>query len=131
MDMTIRFSGNKRVDAEYAGMTIQTDQPVRGGGDNSAPAPFTLFLASIGTCAAFYVLDFCQRRQIPTEGIGIVQKMEQDPATHLISSILIEITLPETFPAQYKNAVISSAKLCAVKKHLENPPQIEVKIRES
>lgn len=128
MDMTIRFSGNKRVDAEYGGMTIETDQPVRSGGDGSAPAPFTLFLASIGTCAAYYILDFCQHRQIPTEGIHIVQKMEQDPATRLISGIHIEVTLPETFPQQYKNAVVSAAKLCAVKKHLEHPPLIDVKV---
>ncbi len=126
MDMNIIFSGNKRVDAEYMGIVIQTDQPVRAGGDGSAPAPFTLFLASIGTCAAYYVLDFCQHRQIPTDGIKITQKMEQDSASRLIRRIHLEIQLPVSFPAQYKKAVLNSAKLCAVKKHLETPPEIVV-----
>ena len=54
MDMKVYFPGGKRVYADYGGFTIETDQPARGGGDDSAPAPFDLFLASIGTCAGIY-----------------------------------------------------------------------------
>jgi uncharacterized OsmC-like protein len=61
MDMKIYFPGNKRVYANYGGFTIETDQPARGGGDDSAPAPFDLFLASIGTCAGIYALNSMQR----------------------------------------------------------------------
>ena len=111
MDMKIRFCGNKRVDAEYGGITVSTDQPVRAGGDGSAPSPFTLFLASIGTCSAFYVLDFCQHRQISTEGIEISQKMELDPDSRMIKKIVIEIVLPEDFPEQYRRAVRKSKSL--------------------
>ena len=46
--MTVSFPGGKRVDAEYGGFTIRTDQPPQGGGEGSAPPPFDLFLASIG-----------------------------------------------------------------------------------
>ena len=51
MEMVISFPGGKRVDAEFGGMVIQTDQPPQGGGEGSAPTPFALFLASMGTCA--------------------------------------------------------------------------------
>ena len=68
MDMEIFFPGNKKVSANYRGFRIDTDQPVGAGGDGSAPAPFDLFLASIGTCAGIYVLQFLQQRGLPTEG---------------------------------------------------------------
>ena len=68
MDMQIYFPGGKRVYADYGGFTIETDQPARGGGDDSAPAPFDLFLASIGTCAGIYALGFMQQRGIDPEG---------------------------------------------------------------
>ena len=64
MDMTATFPGNKRVDAQYKGFIIRTDQSAANGGDSSAPAPFDLFLASIATCAGIYVLEFCQHRSI-------------------------------------------------------------------
>ena len=95
-------------------------------GEGAAPAPFDLFLASIGTCAGIYVLGFCQQRGIDAAGIELVQSMEFDPVKRMISKINLEIKLPDSFPEKYKNAVMQTAGLCAVKKHLENPPEFNV-----
>ncbi len=126
MDMEISFPGGKKVDANFKGFTIKTDQPLYGGGENSAPAPFDLFLASIGTCAGIYVLSFCQQRNIPTENIKIVQKLLPDEMGRGIGTIVLEIQVPKNFPEQYKDAVIRSADLCAVKKYMHNPPKFNI-----
>ncbi len=126
MEMEITFPGGARVDANFGGMTVKTDQPVQGGGQGSAPTPFATFLASIGTCAGIYVLGFCQQRGIPTNGIKIVQRMQSDRTTGLVGQIDLEIQLPPDFPEKYKTAVIRSAEQCAVKKHLEHPPTFNV-----
>jgi len=125
-EFIIDFPGGARVDAHFGPYTIKTDQLPVAGGQDSAPAPFSLFLASIGTCAGIYVLSFCRQRGVPTEGIRIVQRMENNPATRMISKIELEIQLPPEFPEKYKDAVIRAADQCAVKKHLENPPQFDV-----
>ena len=122
MEMEITFPGGARVDANFGGMTVKTDQPPVA----SAPTPFATFLASIGTCAGIYVLGFCQQRGIPTGGIKIVQRMHTDRMTGLVGQIDLEIQLPPDFPAKYKDAVIRSAEQCAVKKHLEHPPTFNV-----
>jgi ribosomal protein S12 methylthiotransferase accessory factor len=126
MEMEITFPGGARVDANFGGMTVMTDQPVQGGGQGSAPTPFATFLASIGMCAGIYVLGFCQQRGIPTNGIKIVQRMQSDRMTGLVGQIDLEIQLPPDFPEKYKTAVIRSAEQCAVKKHLEHPPTFNV-----
>jgi putative redox protein len=125
-EYVIDFPGGARVDAHYGPFTIQTDQPPAGGGEGSAPMPFTLFLASLGTCAGIYVLGFCRQRGLPTEGISLVQSVSRNPATHMVDKISLEIHLPPGFPEKYKDAVIRVAEQCAVKKHLENPPQMTV-----
>ncbi len=122
MEMEITFPGGARVDANFGGFTIKTDQPPVA----SAPTPFATFLASIGTCAGIYVLGFCQQRGISTQGIKIVQRMHTDRMTGLVGQIDLEIQLPPDFPAKYKDAVIRSAEQCAVKKHLEHPPVFSV-----
>jgi putative redox protein len=126
MEMEISFPGGKRVDASSNGFLIKTDQPAQGGGDGSAPTPFSLFLASIGTCAGIYVLGFCQQRGIPTDGIRIRQSTEYDPMTRMIARVNLDIDLPEDFPERYAPALIRSAELCAVKKHLERPPEFAI-----
>lgn len=121
MDMEIVFPGGAQVDAVMpGGMVITTNQ------DGSAPAPFSLFLSAIGTCAGIYVLSFCKQRGLPTEGLRIVQRNRTSPVTRMIESVELDIQLPADFPEQYKDAVIRSANLCAVKKHLESPPQFDV-----
>ena len=124
--MKISFPGGKRVQAEYRGLIIQTDQSEASGGDGSAPSPFDLFLASIGTCAGIYVSNFCRQRNISTDKIRLRQSMERDPMTRMVRRISLEIDLPADFPKQYTQALIRSASLCAVKKHLEKPPEFEI-----
>lgn len=126
MDMKITFPGNRKVAAEFDGRVLLTDQPVEAGGDGSAPAPFDLFLASLGTCAGIFVLSFCKKRDIPTEGLEIVQRAEWDEAAHRVSKVTLRITLPEGFPEKYRDSVISTANLCTVKKHLAAPPAFEI-----
>jgi ribosomal protein S12 methylthiotransferase accessory factor len=126
MEMEITFPGGARVDANFGGFSVKTDQPIQGGGSGSAPTPFATFLGSIGTCAGIYVLGFCNQRGIPTDGIKIVQRMHSDRSTGLIGQIDLDIQLPMDFPEKYKSAVIRSAEQCAVKKHLEHPPKFNV-----
>ena len=126
MEMTIEFPGGAKVDAHVGKFTIKTDQPVIGGGQDSAPSPFTVFLASIGACAGIYVLGFCQQRGIPTQGLRIIQRTHSDPATGMVGKIELEIQVPSTFPEKFLPSLVRSAELCAVKKHLENPPKFDV-----
>ncbi len=126
MKLKVTLSGGKKVTAHYKGYEIVTDQPENQGGEGSAPAPFDLFLASIGTCAGIYVQSFCERRDIPYEGIEITQSMETNPETRLPSRFNLEIILPEDFPEKYKNSVVQAAELCLVKKTIANAPEFHV-----
>jgi len=117
MEMVIDFPGGAGVDAHMGGIRVKTNQ------DGSDPAPFALFLASIGTCAGIYVLSFCQQRSLPTDGIQILQRLRHNPMSRMVENIDLEIQVPASFPEEYHEALVRSANLCAVKKHLEKPPQ--------
>ena len=125
--MSVRFPGGKRVTAEYGGFTVQTDQPVEAGGQGSAPPPFDLFLASIGTCAGIYVKGYCDARGIDTEGLRMEMQVEREPDGKRVARLVLEIHLPPGFPEKHRDAVVRAADLCAVKKHILNPPAFEVR----
>lgn len=122
----ISFPGGKKVEAHFKNFTIHSDQPVEEGGNDAGPTPFEYFLASIGMCAGFYVLSFCQSRSIPTDHISITQTVNRHRTTHLVEKIVLDINLPHTFPAKYKSAIIHSAQTCSVKKFLDAPPEIQI-----
>jgi ribosomal protein S12 methylthiotransferase accessory factor len=121
--MTVDFPGGKKVTAHYDGFDIATDQGVDSGGQGTAPEPYDLFLASLATCAGYYVLKFCEGRDISTDGVSINQSWERDGQKKLVG-ITIRIQVPPNFPAKYHKALVRAANTCAVKKTLADPPQI-------
>ena len=130
MEMKIVSDGGKKVNALYKGFIIKTDQSKEYGGDESEPEPFDMFLASIGTCAGINVIVFCQRRDIPAENIEVILLFKRNQKTNMIEKIKIEIHLPADFPEKYKNAVKRTVDLCAVKRHMINPPEFEINIKQ-
>ena len=129
--MEVTFDGGKVITAHINGHIIRTDQPEKIGGTNTAPTPFDLFLAAIGTCAGIYVKSFCDMRKIPTEGIKIVQNADYNQETGLPTNIQIEIQLPESFPEKYINAVVNVAEQCKVKNTIKSQPKITVNASKS
>lgn len=125
--MTVAFPGGKRVDASYGKFEIFTDQCVDSGGDESAPEPFDLFLASLATCAGIYVLGFCQKRNIPYQGIRLTQSWDRDEKSKRLTKVRISIEVPAGFPEKYHDALVRVANQCAVKKTIENPPEFDVR----
>ena len=127
MEMVIRFPGKKKVSAEFDGFTVLTDQPTEAGGDGSAPAPFDLFFASLGTCAGIFVLSFCQKR-------GIDRRPRDPPDADgtrpsIWSPRSFSRSPPGGFPEKYRDSLIRSVELCTVKRHLQTPPRFEVLLR--
>jgi putative redox protein len=126
MEYDIFFAGGKKINARYNGFTIATDQPVEDGGENSAPTPFDYFLASIGTCAGFYTLSFCNTREIPTDGIHLKLKSVYSEEKGRLETVQIHIHLPPDFPEKYRKTLIRVVDQCSVKKAILNPPAFEV-----
>lgn len=128
MRMQITFPGGARVAANYKGHDIETDQPLRAGGGGTAPAPFDYFLASIGTCAGYYVKSFLDQRQIPAEGVRVGLETVKSSETKRIEEIRIRVAVPEGFPRKYERALVKAVDLCSVKRHILEPPRFSTTV---
>ena len=128
--MVLTFPGGVAVNAEWKGHLIRTDQPEKSGGEDAAPSPFDLFLASIATCVGFYVVQFCRSREIDTSDLEVRMTLAKDETTRLVSTIDIDISLPDGFPDKYRDAVLRAADQCTVKRHLADPPEIRLTLGE-
>ena len=129
LEINVSFPGGMRVDAEVAGFTIHTDQSPAGGGEGSAPEPYTLFLASLAACAGAYVNGFCRNRDIPTDRIRLTQTHEFDPVARRLSKVSIDIVVPPDFPERYLGALQRVADKCAVKRVILDGPEFSIESR--
>lgn len=124
-ELRVTFPGGRRVNAELGGRTIATDQPPEAGGEGSAPEPFALFAASIGTCAGFYALAFCQSRGLDTTGLALRQRLRFEDRR--LAAVEIDVDLPPGFPEKYREALLRAVDGCKVKKAIQAAPEIVVR----
>lgn len=129
MELQVTLDGDSRVSTRIGNHTIQTDQPLKSGGQDSAPAPFDLFVASIATCAGYFVQSYCRNKQIPTDGIDIRLRTRRDPETKKITAFVTTITLPPGLPPQLHKTLERVAAQCAVTKAIENRPEFLIESR--
>jgi ribosomal protein S12 methylthiotransferase accessory factor len=125
-ELKVIFGDNYKIDVDYKGFTVKTDQPVHDGGDGTAPSPFDYFLVSLAACAGYYALAFCRERKIPVEGLGVTMTTERGEASKMIDKISIAVKAPAGFPEKYRAALVKSVDHCTVKAHMMRPPQFEV-----
>lgn len=127
MGIRVFFPGNKKVYADLGNYIVETDQPVRGGGDGTAPSPYELFLSSLATCAGIFVKGFCDSRGIDASNIELIQNLEWDPIKQVPNLINIDIKVPTDFPAKYYDALVNVVNQCTVKRTIYEQPKFTVK----
>jgi putative redox protein len=128
-ELVVKFGDGLKVDVEYKGFVVKTDQPAREGGGGTAPSPFDLFLVSLAACAGFYALAFCRERKISVDGLGLTMSTEKGEASKMIDKITIAVDLPADFPEKYRAALVKAIDHCTVKAHILRPPQFEIATR--
>ena len=126
MEFKVTLEGGKRVATRVGDHLIMTDQPTKHGGADSAPAPYDLFIASIGTCAGFYIQSYCENKGIDSSGIEITLGLKRDPETKKISGFVTKIHVPQDLPKKLYPALRKVAEQCAVKKTIMNNPEFIV-----
>jgi putative redox protein len=126
--LEVSFPGGKRVDIAVGDHKVPTDQSVKAGGEASAPEPFALFLASIAGCAGIYALNFCQSREISTEGLSLSLDWERSEQQRLDAKVRLQLRLPAGFPEKYRNGILKAMDQCTVKKYIQNPPAFTAEI---
>lgn len=126
MELSINLEGGKKVSTTIGNHRIMTDQSVKDGGEDSAPAPYDLFMASIGTCAGFYVQAYCQSKGIDPSGITITLQPKRDTANKKTVGFITTIRLPKALPEKLYPALKKVAEQCAVKKTIMSNPEFIV-----
>lgn len=126
MRMEISFPGGTAVDARFKGHTVRTDQPERAGGRDTGPSPFDLFLASLGTCTGYYAARFCELKGIDPRRLSLSLETVRDAERKRLGKVHVELKLPPDFPEKYRKAIVRAADQCAVKRHILEPPELEV-----
>ena len=128
MEANIRYVDGVKFEAESRGHRVVCDQPLDNAGADAGMSPPEFLLASLGTCAAFYALQYLRTRSLPVAGLEVRVTAEKALQPARLGSFRIAVVVPN-LEAKHQEGVLRAVKACLVHNTLLHPPSIETVIQ--
>lgn len=125
--MSVRYEGGERYEIAAGEHRVLVDQPVDAGGEDLAPTPTELFVASLASCIAFYAGRYLTRHGWSREGLGVsvTYRMATDRPAR-VTDIHLTVRVPDGLPAQRWPALQAVVEHCTVHNSLTTPPTVRI-----
>lgn len=114
-----------RLRVTVRGHELYTDQPVQDGGEDTAPTPTELFVASLGACVCFYAERFLRRQGLSTEGLKVFCDYSWGEKPHRVGSVHMVVEAPGLSDTK-KEAFTRVIEHCTVHNSLHTPPDVNI-----
>jgi putative redox protein len=128
MEVTVEHVGAVQFEIKARQHTIASDQPAENGGFDEGMTPPELFLASLGSCAAFYAAAYLRQRGLATEGTRVHVHAEKAKNPARVDNIRIDVDLPVDCEQRDREGVDRAVHNCLIHNTLLHPPTIEIAI---
>src|ERR1022692_1954600 len=104
--MSVRFVAGEAYEVAVRGHRVLVDQPAEAGGQDAAPTPTELFVASLATCIAFYAGRYLTRHGCSRDGLAVSAwfDMASDRPAR-VSGIHLFVRVPASLPTERGPAV--------------------------
>ena len=128
--LDVRFVAGEAYEVMVRGHRLVVDQPADAGGQDSAPTPTELFVASLASCVAFYAGRFLTRHGYSREGLAVSAgyEMASDRPAR-VSSVRLMVRVPAGLPPHRQAALRAVVSRCTVHNSLASPPPVTIDLQ--
>jgi len=127
--MDVEFRSGESYRVTVRGHQITVDQPAESGGDDEAPTPTELFVASLASCVAFYAGRYLTRHGHRRDGlrVSVTYRMAQDRPAR-VTDIRLAVRVPYDLPTERWPALQAVVSHCTVHNSLVTPPIVRIEL---
>ena len=129
--MRVEHRGGDKFDINIRGHVVHVDQPVKDRGEDTAPTPTELFIASLASCVAFYARRYLARHDLPTEGLAVEATFDMGSKPARVAGIDLSLIVPEGVPADRLDALLAVATHCTVHNTLASEPEVSITLADA
>jgi putative redox protein len=129
MEVIVQHLGAVQFEIKARQHTVISDQPAENNGYDEGMTPPELLLASLGSCAAYYAVDYLKRNQLPQEGTSVRVTGEKVKAPLRLDNFKIQVDLPGELDGDHLKGVEEAVHRCLIHQTLLHPPKVDVEIK--
>lgn len=128
MELTVEHLGAVQFEIKARGLTVISDQPEENGGFNEGMTPPEFLLASLGSCAAYYAVEYLKARKMAPEGTRVHVSAEKVKNPARLDNFRLRIEVPESLTPEHREGIERAVHKCLVHSTLLNPPRITTEV---
>ena len=129
--MRVEHRGGDKFDINVRGHVVRVDQPIKDRGEDTAPTPTELFIASLASCVAFYARRYLARHNLPTDGLAVEATFDMGSKPARVARIAMRLVVPEGVPADRLDALLAVATHCTVHNTLSSEPDVSITLTDA
>ncbi len=128
MEVKVSHLSQVKFSIQSRSHTILCDQPQENGGEDTAMTPPELMLASLGSCAAFYAVQYLKTRHLAETGIEVRVTAEKLKQPARLGNFDIHVTCPVALSQEQTEGLMRSVHACLIHNTLMSPPQVHIEL---
>ena len=109
--------------------TVICDQPADNSGTDEGMTPPELMLASLGSCAAFYAVQYLKTRNLATSGVEVTVNAEKLKSPARLGNFQIDVFCPVPLTQEQQMGLVRSVHSCLVHNTLMSVPEIAIELK--
>lgn len=129
MEVIINHLGSVQFEIKARQHTVVSDQPHDNGGFDEGMTPPEFMLASLGSCAGFYVAQYLRKFRLATEGTRVRVTAEKLKGPARLGNFVIEVDAPVDLTPEHQQGIARAVHHCLIHNTLLHPSSIEVQIK--
>ena len=127
MEVSSHYLGATKFEVTARGHRVICDQPIDKGGADEGMSPPEFLLASLGTCAGYYAMQYLKTRGLPAEDLRVRITAEQAAQPARLASFEIEVTAPG-LDERHQAGILRVVKACLIHNTLLGQPCIGITV---
>jgi putative redox protein len=109
--------------------TLICDQPAENGGSDHGMTPPELMLASLGSCALFYAVQYLKARNLPAEALEVTVNAEKLKSPARLGNFKIDVYCPVSLSDEQQLGLVRSVHSCVIHNTLMSVPDIAIDLK--
>jgi uncharacterized OsmC-like protein len=128
MEVKITHLDQVRFNIQARSHSIVCDQPAENGGEDAGMTPPELMLASLGSCAAFYAVQYLKTRNLAQSGVEVTVTSEKLKQPARLGNFRIQVVSPVSLTEEQTEGLMRSVHHCLIHNTLLTPPEIAIEL---
>ena len=128
MEVKIKHLDHVKFSIQARSNTILCDQPAENGGEDSGMTPPELMLASLGSCAAFYAVQYLKTRNLADTGVEVSVTADKLLQPARLGNFRVHVVCPVALSEAHTAGLMRSVHHCLIHSTLLAPPEIAIEL---